>query len=151
MRRAYKFRLRPTKGQHLRLQACLDDHRELYNAALQERRDAYEVVVRRSAGYFGPSRPKTPVRYGTQSAQLSEIRAARPEIARWSFSSQQATLRRLDKAFKAFFRRVGSGETPGYPASRPHTASRPWSGRPTATGAAGSPRLAVCTSKVWGT
>ncbi len=33
MRRAYKFRLRPTRGQHLRLQACLDGHRELYNAA----------------------------------------------------------------------------------------------------------------------
>ena len=115
MRRAYKFRLRPTKSQHLRLQACLDDHRELYNAALQERRDAYEAVVRRSAGYFGPSRPKTPVRYVTQSAQLSEIRAARPELSRWSFSSQQATLRRLDKAFSAFFRRVRSGETPGYP------------------------------------
>jgi putative transposase len=115
VRRAYKFGLRPTKGQHVRLQACLDDHRELYNAALQERRDAYGAVVRRSAGYFGPSRPKTPVRYGTQSAQLSEIRAARPEMARWSFSSQQATLRRLDKAFQAFFRRVAAGEEPGYP------------------------------------
>jgi putative transposase len=115
VRRAYKFRLRPTRGQHVRLQACLDAHRELYNAALQERRDAYEAVVRRSVGYFGPSRPKTPVRYVTQSAQLREIRQARPEMARWSFSSQQATLRRLDKAFTAFFRRVASGETPGYP------------------------------------
>jgi len=50
VRRAYKFALRPTKGQHLGLQACLDDHRELYNAALQERRDAYERVVRRAPG-----------------------------------------------------------------------------------------------------
>jgi len=115
VRRAYKFRLRPTKGQHLRLQACLDDHRELYNAALQERRDAYERVVRRAPGYFSADRAKMPVRYSTQSAQLKEIRAARPEMARWSFSSQQATLRRLDKAFKAFFRRVRAGETPGYP------------------------------------
>ncbi len=115
MRRGYKFRLRPTAGQHLRLQACVDDHRELYNAALQERRDAYERVVRRSPGFFGSARAKTPVRYGTQSAQLREIRALRPELARWSFSSQQATLRRLDKAFSAFFRRVASGETPGYP------------------------------------
>jgi putative transposase len=115
VRRAYKFRLRPTKGQHLRLQACLDDHREIYNAALEERRDAYERVVRRSDGFFGPARPKTPVRYGTQSAQLRDIRAARPEMARWSFSSQQATLRRLDKAFGAFFSRVGGGAKPGYP------------------------------------
>ena len=82
VRRAYKFRLRPTKGQHLRLQACLDDHRELYNAALQERRDAYGWVLRRSPGYFGADRAKIPVRYGTQSAQLKEIRAARREMAR---------------------------------------------------------------------
>jgi putative transposase len=33
----------------------------------------------------------------------------------WSFSSQQATLRRLDKAFAAFFRRVKRGEDPDYP------------------------------------
>jgi putative transposase len=33
----------------------------------------------------------------------------------WSFSSQQATLRRLNKAFAAFFRRVKLGEAPGYP------------------------------------
>ncbi len=54
-----------------------------------------------------------------QSAQLKEIRAFDPERqGRWSFSSQQATLRRLDKAFAAFFRRVKAGETPGYPRFR---------------------------------
>ncbi|HWD50818.1 MAG TPA: transposase [Acidimicrobiales bacterium] len=115
MRRAYKFRLRPTRGQHVRLQSCLDAHRELYNAALQERRDAYERQVRRSPLYFGPGRPRMSVRYGTQSAQLKEIRQCRPEIGVWSFSSQQATLRRLNRAFEAFFRRVCAGETPGYP------------------------------------
>jgi putative transposase len=36
----------------------------------------------------------------------------------WSFTSQQQTLRRLDKAFGAFFRRVKAGETPGYPRFR---------------------------------
>jgi putative transposase len=56
-----------------------------------------------------------PVRYGTQSAQLKDIRQLRPEVAQWSFSSQQATLRRLNKAFEAFFRRAKNGETPGYP------------------------------------
>ncbi|MFB4318469.1 RNA-guided endonuclease InsQ/TnpB family protein [Actinomadura sp. 21ATH] len=76
----------------------------MYNAALQERRDAYRH----------PSRTK--VRYGDQSAQLKEIRAYDAERqGRWSFSSQQATLRRLDRAFAAFFRRVKRGESPGYP------------------------------------
>jgi putative transposase len=81
----------------------LGDHRALYNAALQERRDAWRH----------PSR--TTVRYGDQSAQLTEIRAADPDHGRWSFSSQQATLRRLDTAMAAFFRRVRAGEKPGYP------------------------------------
>ena len=115
MRRAYKFRMRPTAGQHLRLAACLDAHRELYNAALQERRDAYQRVVRASPGFFGAARPKTPVRYGTQSDQLKHIRQARPDIEAWSFSSQQATLRRLDKAFAGFFRGVAAGQKAGYP------------------------------------
>ncbi|MGH9652969.1 MAG: RNA-guided endonuclease InsQ/TnpB family protein, partial [Bryobacteraceae bacterium] len=115
MRRAYKLRLRPTASQHRRLGACLDAHRELYNAALQERRDAYEWVVRRSPGYYGPERSKNPVSYSTQSAQLKEIRQDRPDLATWSFSSQQATLRRLERSFAAFFRRVVAREKPGYP------------------------------------
>ncbi|WP_437063572.1 RNA-guided endonuclease InsQ/TnpB family protein [Streptomyces sp. enrichment culture] len=54
-----------------------------------------------------------------RSAQLKDIRAFDPERqGRWSFSSQQATLRRLDKAFAAFFRRIKSGETPGCPRFR---------------------------------
>jgi putative transposase len=102
VRRAYKFRLRPTVRQHVALGQCLASHRELYNAALQERRDAWRLR-------------KTAVFYGDQSAQLKEIRKLRPDLAAWSFSSQQATLRRLHRAFTGFFRRVQSGETPGYP------------------------------------
>ncbi|QIZ00857.1 RNA-guided endonuclease InsQ/TnpB family protein [Streptomyces sp. S1D4-11] len=104
MIRAYKFRLRPTVRQTQALSEMLRDHCSLYNGALQERRDAY----RHSS--------KTSIRYGDQSAQLKEIRAFDPERqGRWSFSSQQCTLRRLDKAFQAFFRRVKAGQTPGYP------------------------------------
>lgn len=102
MRRAYKFRMRPTGGQHLRLRACLDSHREMYNAALQERRDAWRMC-------------RQGVSYGHQSAQLKAIREIRPDVATWSFSSQQATLRRLNRAFAGFFRRVKAGEKAGYP------------------------------------
>nr|WP_281191641.1 transposase [Nonomuraea maritima] len=56
------------------------------------------------------------VRYGEQSAELKHIRADDAGgQGRWSFSSQQATLRRLDKAFGAFFDRVRTGRTPGFP------------------------------------
>jgi putative transposase len=102
--RAYKFLLRPTARQEQALGEMLRDHCSLYNGALQERRDAYRHSSKRA------------IRYGQQSAQLKEIRAFDPERqGRWSFSSQQATLRRLDKAFQAFFRRVRAGQTPGYP------------------------------------
>ena len=102
MRRAYKFRLRPTARQHIGLAACVDAHREVYNAALQERRDAWRAS-------------QTRISYGDQSAQLSEIRALRPDQAVWSSSIQQATLRRLNRAFEGFFRRVKAGAKPGYP------------------------------------
>jgi putative transposase len=106
VRRAYVFRLRPTARQHVALAACVAAHRELYNAALQERRDAWSHAS------------ETPISYGDQSAQLTSIRAARPDQAVWSFSSQQATLRRLNKAFGGFFRRVKTakpGTRAGYP------------------------------------
>ena len=102
---AYVFRLRPTARQHVALAACVESHRELYNAALQERRDAW-------------SHSKTRIHYGDQSAQLTEIRAARWDQAVWAFSSQQATLRRLNKAFARFFGRVKTakpGVKAGYP------------------------------------
>jgi putative transposase len=100
------FRLRPTARQHVALAACVDAHRELYDAALQERRDGWSHAS------------KTRISYGDQSAQLTAMRAVRADQAVWSFSSQQATLRRLNKAFAGFFRRVKTakpGVKPGYP------------------------------------
>jgi putative transposase len=103
VRRSFRFLLRPTARQADALAAMLGDHRALYNAALQERRDAWRMR--------GIS-----IRYGEQSAQLKDIRRADPDgQGRWSFSSQQATLRRLNRAFEAFFRRVRAGQTPGFP------------------------------------
>ncbi|MEO3799417.1 transposase [Nonomuraea sp. B1E8] len=103
MRRSFRFLLRPTARQAAALAACLEDHRQLYNAALEHRRTAY-------------ARAGVSVRYGEQSAELKHIRADDPEgQGRWSFSCQQATLRRLDKAFRAFFDRVKAGRTPGFP------------------------------------
>ncbi|MGQ0775900.1 MAG: helix-turn-helix domain-containing protein [Pseudonocardiales bacterium] len=103
VRRSYKFLLRPTAKQVDALTTMLQDHRQLYNAALQERRDAWRLA-------------RVSIRYGDQSAQLGEIRRADPEgQGRWSFNSQQATLRRLNRAFDAFFRRVQAGRAPGFP------------------------------------
>src|SRR5262249_49697737 len=80
----------------------LDTHRHRYNRALAERKTAWEEQQRT-------------VTYGEQSAHLKDERTTNPFLARTNFSSCQATLRRLDRAFQAFFRRVKSGEAPGYP------------------------------------
>jgi putative transposase len=71
MRRTFRYLLRPTARQSAALAAMLDDHRELYNAALQERRDAWRIR-------------QVSVRYGEQSAQLRDIRRADPDgQGRW--------------------------------------------------------------------
>lgn len=102
MRRAYKFQLRPTKGQIQRMDACLEAHRLLYNAALEERIEAWRMCGKR-------------ISFAGQSAQVKDIRAADPTQAQWGAGSQVTTVRRLDRAFQAFFRRVKAGATPGFP------------------------------------
>ena len=80
----------------------LDPHRHLDNRALAERKTAWEQEQRT-------------VTYGQQSAHLKEERTANAYLGRTHFSRCQATLRRLDRAVAAFFRRVKIGETPGDP------------------------------------
>jgi putative transposase len=56
------------------------------------------------------------VTFYSQDAQLKEIRAADPErYGRWSFTCERAAIKRLDRAYVAFFRRCAAGEKPGYP------------------------------------
>ena len=102
MRKAFKYRLYPNRSQAQALNVMLETHRRLYNLALRERRDVYKTGERS-------------VSYCEQSGRFKETRKALPSFAATNFSSAQATLRRLDRAFKAFFRRVKSGEAPGYP------------------------------------
>jgi hypothetical protein len=90
VRRAYKFRAYPTQPQRGRAVRLLADHCDLYNAAPEERREAWRMR-------------KARISYGTQFAQLKEIRAAdRPGHGRHSFTAQQQTLRRLNAVFEAF-------------------------------------------------
>ncbi len=92
MRRASKFPLRPTSKQTGALTAMLDEHRRLDNGALEHRRTAWQTR-------------SITIRYGDQSAELKDIRRADPAgQGRWSCSCQQATLRRLDRAFQPTFR-----------------------------------------------
>ena len=105
MRRAFKFRIYPNRNQLRELEIALETHRRLYNDCLDERKARYEAE-------------KVTVKYAAQSARFKAERATNPFYARLNFSSAQATMRRLDKGFVAFFRRVKAGEKPGYPRFR---------------------------------
>ncbi len=101
-RKAFQYRLYPTRKQEQHLLFVLRRCRQLYNSGLEERR-AYYQMRRKSLGY------------SAQAAELSEIKAAYPAYADIYSQVLQDVLRRLDKAFAAFFRRLKNGEKPGYP------------------------------------
>ena len=101
-KRKVNDRLYPTHRQAEALGILLRSHQQIYNAALEERISAWK-------------RARQSISYAHQCASLTEIRRDLPEWAEANCSSQQMTLRRLDKAFSAFFRRVKSGGTPGFP------------------------------------
>ena len=107
VRRAFKFRAYPTRPQEGWAVRLLADHCDLYNAALEERREAWRMR--------GIS-----ISYGKQSAQLKDIRRADPQgQGRQSFTAQQQTLRRLDTVFAAFYARARKGKA-GYPRFKPY-------------------------------
>jgi putative transposase len=109
VKRAYKFRAYPTRPQEARASRLLADHCDLYNAALQERREAWQMR-------------QATISYTTQSAQLKDIRAGdRDGQGRHSFTAQQQTLRRLNVVFQGFYNRCHAGEHPGYPRFKPRS------------------------------
>ena len=103
MRKTYKYRLYPNNENISKLYWTLDRCRELYNAALSERRDSYK--------YTGKG-----VTCFEQINNLPEIKhVIREEYQEIASHVLQDVLRRLDKAMQNFFRRVKNGETPRYP------------------------------------
>src|SRR3546814_16895506 len=83
----------------------LRDFCALYNAGLQQRIESYE-------------RRGVSLNYGMQAGELKAVRACHEGLALWSFSAEQQVLRRLDKAFQAFFSRVKRGDKAGFPRFR---------------------------------
>jgi putative transposase len=82
---------------------------ELYNAALQERRDAWRIA-RKSVSCFD------------QIKQLPEIKTIREDVRGCYSEVLRDPLTRLDRAFDGFFRRVKAGERKaGFPRFRPRS------------------------------
>lgn len=74
---------------------------ELYNAAIEERREAYKKGIS--------------IKRFDQTYQLPETKKIREDLAIVNSQVLQDVLVRVDRAFQNFFRRVKNKEKPGYP------------------------------------
>ena len=105
----YQVRAYTSARGYARLERVMRMCARLYNAALREWRDAYSQA--------GVSRS-----YVDQFKELTLVR--RDDPSGWGSLSVQVgrgVLMRLDRARRAFYRRVERGETPGYPRFKTHS------------------------------
>ena len=79
---------------HGALDGCLRQLTDLYNASLAERKDAYERTGRK-------------VSYLDQQTSLTRLRQTDQTWQRYSVEVQRSPLRRLDRAYKRFFKMGG--------------------------------------------
>src|SRR5690348_9463829 len=105
MRKMFRYRLYPNKQQQRLLSAQLEECRWLYNQLLAARRDAWE-------------QRQISLRLYDQQAELPLLKVARSTLASVQSQVLQNVAVRIDLAFQAFFRRVRTGEKPGYPRFR---------------------------------
>ena len=97
--RTRRFLLQPTTSQREALERLLDVQRELYNAALEERRGAWRWERRSVSRY----------------EQFKELTGWDHPVLEFGVVPARGTLARLDRAFAAFYRRRKRGDKPGFP------------------------------------
>ena len=100
--KTYKYRIYPTKEQKHKINTIIDLCRNLYNSALEHRIYCYK-------------HGKVSVSYHTQQNELPVVKQSLPEYKAVHSQVLQDVLRRLDKAYQNFFRRIKLGETAGFP------------------------------------
>ncbi len=100
--KTFKYRLYPSRSQQRLLEQTLETCRHWYNACLEERKTAWENR-RESIGK------------NAQLCKVEILKDSNPYAEKVYSHILQIVVQDLDKAFKAFFRRVKAGETPGYP------------------------------------
>jgi len=105
MRKSFKYPIYPTKSQQSRMERTLDLCRWVYNQTLAYRKDAWEKEGRSTS------------KYETHNL-LPEWKVEKPELNEVHSQVLQNVQERVEMAFQAFFRRVKSGEKPGYPRFR---------------------------------
>ena len=102
MKKTYEYRAYPTTKQRKLFTVWLALLRSIYNQALAWRIEAYQT-----AGLT--------VKWTTQANALPDLKQASEAFAGLHADVVQDAMRRLDKAYKAFFRRAKNGEAAGFP------------------------------------
>ena len=102
MKKAYKFRIYPTKAQEEQIQKTFNCCRFIYNYYLSKRKEVYETAGE-TFSYFDCANDMTKLKQDKQWLREADSQAL------------VYTIRYLDVAYKNFFHRVKKGETPGYP------------------------------------
>jgi putative transposase len=105
MKKAFVYKLRPNPAQEAKLSEILETCRHLYNHAVGDRKEAWETEQRS-------------VNFAEQSASLPGLKTENPYLPQVHSQVLQDVLHRVDRAYQAFFRRVKTGEKPGYPRFR---------------------------------
>ena len=96
------FAFNPSAGHERAFHRLLSVCCEVYNAALQERRDAY-----RATGVT--------VTWQDQFNQVRHLRGVRDDALAFGVQPVRGAIMRCDEAMQAFFQRLRAGATPGYP------------------------------------
>lgn len=99
--RQVRYKLYPTQAQLETLERWNRLHYDLYNACVEQRRRAW--AKGKSLGYYD------------QQNELPALKAELPEYKGLGSHALQETVRRVDRAFQAFYRRVRRGDRPGFP------------------------------------
>lgn len=102
MLKTFQYRIYPTPSQRRQMESTIETCRRFYNACLAERKDAYE-------------QRKESICKFAQLRKVKDEKVSNPFAANIHSHVLQVVVADLDKAFQAFFRRIKSGETPGYP------------------------------------
>ena len=102
MRKAYRYRLYPSKSQVTLLEQTLEVCRWVYNDTLALRKTAWEQEQHSISLY-------------ETNKILTQWKKERPDLNRVHSQVLQNVQVRVDLAFKSYFRRVKAGENPGYP------------------------------------
>ena len=100
--RKAQFSLAPGRVKARRLSKLISLSAEVYNAAIEHRRGAYQ-------------RAGVTISRFDQFNEIPAVRISRPDVASFGNQFVRGSISRADEAFAAFFRRLRDREKPGFP------------------------------------